>query len=269
MERTAGKEQPMILTDGAAPPGGAVTSRKAVVLLSGGLDSSTVLAMVRAQGREAYAISFDYHQRHRIELEAAKRVAASLGVRKHLVVDFDLREIGGSALTADLAVPKSGTGNRGIPITYVPARNTIFLSFALAWAEVLHATDIFIGANIVDYSGYPDCRPEYLSAFEHMANLATRDGVEGRSRFSINSPLLSMTKSEIILKGVSLGLDYGLTWSCYDPQPGCDEMRTAQISSPAVYHPCGVCDSCRFRKKGFSEAGVSDPLDLTDTTQGI
>ncbi len=224
-------------------------SKKAVVLLSGGIDSSTTAAIAKAEGYELYALSFDYAQRHKIELESAKSVAESLGAKKHLIINFDLREIGGSALTADIEVPKkighiSPIGH--IPVTYVPARNTIFLSFALGWAEVLGASDIFIGANAVDYSGYPDCRPEYLKAFEDMANLATKISVEGRIRFSIKAPLLYMTKGEIIRKGAELGFDYSLTWSCYDPQPD--------------GHPCEKCDSCLFRAKGFEEAGIEDPL---------
>jgi 7-cyano-7-deazaguanine synthase len=216
------------------------TNKKAVVLLSGGVDSATTLAMARAEGWVCHALTFDYGQRHRVELEAAKKVAASLGVEEPLVVRFDLRGIGGSALTSDMAVPKTGvTGD--IPVTYVPARNTIFLSFALGWAEVLGAADIFIGATAVDYSGYPDCRPGYLRAFEEMANLATKAGVEGGVRFRIHAPLIEMSKAEIIRTGRELGLDYALTWSCYDPRPDGT--------------PCGQCDSCRLREKGFREAG--------------
>lgn len=221
--------------------------RKAVVLLSGGIDSSTALAIARSEGYELYALSFDYGQRHRRELDSARMVAQSLGVKRHLVAVFDLREIGGSALTSDTAVPK-GQEASGIPATYVPARNTIFLSFALAWAEVLGAGDIFIGANAVDYSGYPDCRPEYLSAFEAMANLATKASVEGEVRFRVKAPLIDLTKAGIIRRGMELGLDLGLTWSCYDPQP-----------RQGIYVPCGRCDSCRFRAKGFAEAGLQDP----------
>jgi len=234
--------------------------KKAVVLLSGGIDSSTTLAIAKAEGYELYALSFDYRQRHGLELEAARKVAESMrgtapgdiGAR-HLIINFDLRKIGGSALTSDIEVPKGATAPDAIgsaapeiPVTYVPARNTIFLSFALAWAEALGAGDIFIGANITDYSGYPDCRPEYLRAFEAMANLATKASVEGGMRFAIIAPLLYMTKAEIIKKGVSLGLDYSLTWSCYDPLPD--------------GRPCLACDSCRFREKGFREAGVADPI---------
>lgn len=249
--------------------------KRAVVLLSGGLDSSTTLAIAGAEGYELYALSFDYGQRHNIELKSAARIAESLGVKKHLVTRFDMRAIGGSALTDEIDVPKndsrgvsryaldneSAKGEKTpalIPVTYVPARNTIFLSFALAWAEVLQAADIFIGANAVDYSGYPDCRPEYLRAFEAMANLATKVAVEGKIRVSIHAPLLSLTKSEIIKKGIELGLDYSLTWSCYDPQPRTEARRgTSELSD---YLPCGRCDSCLFREKGFEEAGVSDPV---------
>lgn len=215
---------------------------KAVVLLSGGVDSSTVLAMARAQGYELYALSFSYGQRHALELDSARRVAGAIGVARHLVVEFDMRGIGGSALTDDIAVPEGSDRpvESHIPVTYVPARNTIFLSFALAWAEALGAQDIFIGANAVDYSGYPDCRPEYLEAFERMAALATKAGVEGSARFKIHAPLISMTKAEIIRTGRALGVDYSLTWSCYDPTPEGE--------------PCGRCDSCMIRKRGFDEA---------------
>lgn len=233
-------------------------NKKAVVLLSGGLDSSTVAAMAKAEGYEIYALSFDYAQRHKRELESAKKVAENLGAARHLVISFDLRNIGGSALTSNIEVPKQGGAEElkkhreeVIPITYVPARNTIFLSFALSWAEVMEAPDIFIGANAVDYSGYPDCRPDYLKAFEQMANLATKISVEGKLTFKINAPLLSMTKADIIKKGTELGLDYSLTWSCYDPQP-------SAVGSQFV--PCGKCDSCLFRAKGFKEAGLKDPL---------
>jgi len=225
--------------------------RRAVILLSGGIDSSTTLAFMKAEGYEAYALSFDYYQRHRIELESAKKVARALGVKKHLILRFDMTEIGGSALTSAIEVPKDRKTLEGIPITYVPARNTIFLSFALAWAEVIEAPYIFIGANAIDYSGYPDCRPEYLWAFEDMANLATKASVEGRLRFEIKAPLLYMTKAEIIRLGTSLGLDYSLTWSCYDPQE-----KQGKIL------PCGGCDSCLLRKKGFTEAGIEDPLSI-------
>ncbi|HEY3136287.1 MAG TPA: 7-cyano-7-deazaguanine synthase QueC [Blastocatellia bacterium] len=222
---------------------------KAVVLLSGGLDSTTTLAMARRRGFRAFAMSFRYGQRHAIELESAVHVAKSLGAEQHLIVDIDLRAIGGSALTDSLEVPKQRSPDEmtaGIPITYVPARNTIFLSFALAWAEVLEAEDIFIGVNALDYSGYPDCRPEYIEAFERMANLATKAGVEGRLRLKIHTPLIAMTKAQIIKTGLELGVDYSLTHSCYDP--------TAEGLA------CGKCDSCLLRLKGFAETGARDPL---------
>jgi 7-cyano-7-deazaguanine synthase len=227
----------------------------AVVLLSGGLDSATVLAVARAQGYEAYALSFSYGQRHAWELEAAKRVAASLGAAQHRVASIDLRAFGGSALTADIDVPKGRAPDEmshGIPITYVPARNTIFLSFALAWAEVLGANDVFIGVNALDYSGYPDCRPEFIEAYEKMANLATKAGVEGRLHLRIHTPLIAMTKAQIIATGLELGVDYALTSSCYDPGPD--------------GAPCGACDSCLLRQKGFSENGIEDPLRKTATS---
>jgi 7-cyano-7-deazaguanine synthase len=224
-----------------------LTGQRAVILLSGGLDSATVLAMARAEGLECYALSFDYGQRHRCELQAAHRVAASLGVREHRIFDLNLRQFGGSALTDDaIAVPDaplSGEDN-GIPVTYVPARNTVFLSLALAWAEVLGARDIFIGVNSVDYSGYPDCRPEYIAAYQAMANLATKEGVEGGG-FQIITPLISLTKAEIIQQGSALGVDYGLTVSCYNP----DEDGAA----------CGQCDSCSLRREGFKMARIPDP----------
>jgi len=223
--------------------------KKAVVLVSGGLDSTTALAIARDQGFRTVALSFNYGQRHSIELESASRVAKSLGAEQHFIVDIDLRAIGGSALTGNLDVPMGRSNEEissGIPITYVPARNTIFLSFALAWAEVLQAEDIFIGVNALDYSGYPDCRPEYIEAFERLAILATKEGVEGRLRFRIHAPLIAMTKTEIIKKGMDLGVDYSLTHSCYDP--------TAEGLA------CGKCDSCRLRLKGFAEAGISDPV---------
>jgi len=221
--------------------------KKAVVLSSGGMDSTTVMAIAKAEGYEIYSISFRYGQRHYHELEAAKRIAIALGAKKHLVVDMDLSRIGGSALTDDIPVPKGRDQNRmqDIPATYVPARNTIFLSYALSWAEVLGASDIFIGVNAIDYSGYPDCRPEFIQAFETMANLGTRAGVEGRSFFKIRTPLIHLTKAQIIRKGISLGIDYGMTHSCYDPA----EDGKA----------CGQCDSCLLRKKGFAEAGLDDP----------
>jgi 7-cyano-7-deazaguanine synthase len=227
----------------------AVAGKKAVVLLSGGLDSATVLAIAREQGYEAYALSFSYGQRHIGELEAAARVAAAEGAAEHKIAKIDLRIFGGSALTADIAVPK-GRGmeemGHGIPITYVPARNTIFLSFALAWAEVLGSSDIFIGVNALDYSGYPDCRPEFIEAFEKMANLATKAGVEGHQALKIHTPLIALSKAEIIAKGIELGVDYSLTSSCYDPS--------------AAGEPCGECDSCLLRQKGFRENGREDPL---------
>jgi 7-cyano-7-deazaguanine synthase len=251
-----------------------MVDNKAVVLLSGGIDSSTALAIARSERRELYALSFNYGQRHKRELDSARMVAAALGVQRHLVISFDLREFGGSALTSDMEVPKDREEliSKQIPVTYVPARNTIFLSFALAWAEVLEADTVFIGANQVDYSGYPDCRPEYLAAFEAAANLATKVSVEGRIRFKIRAPLISMKKSEIIRKGTELGLDYSLTWSCYDPQPRQkveskklkDKSYQDKISGPGSQvpdlTPCGRCDSCLFRAKGFQEAGMEDPL---------
>jgi 7-cyano-7-deazaguanine synthase len=224
-------------------------ARRAVVLLSGGLDSATVLAIARSQGYELYALSFSYGQRHVWELEAAARVAASIGVAQHRMAKFDLRVFGGSALTDEIDVPKGRSTDemsQGIPITYVPARNTIFLSFALAWAEVLGSSDIFIGVNALDYSGYPDCRPEFIEAFERMANLATKAGVEGRQTLKIHTPLIAMSKAEIIRTGIELGVNYALTSSCYDPSPSGE--------------PCGGCDSCLLRQKGFRENGMSDPL---------
>lgn len=222
---------------------------KAVVLLSGGLDSATALAICRDQGFTPHALSFRYGQRHLVELEAAVRVAEALGVAEHLISEIDLRRFGGSALTAEITVPKdrdAETMAMGIPVTYVPARNTVFLSFALAWAEVLEASDIFIGVNALDYSGYPDCRPEYIAAFERMANLATAAGAEGRQHLRIHAPLMMLSKAEIIQRGSALGVDYGLTSSCYDP--GSDGR------------PCGHCDACLLRAKGFEEAGRADPL---------
>ncbi len=223
--------------------------KPAVCLLSGGLDSATALAFARRDGFACYALSFDYGQRHRIELEAAARVARSLGAVEHKTVVIDLRLFGGSALTADIDVPKDRPASamtHGIPITYVPARNTIFLSFALAWAEVLACSDIFIGVNAVDYSGYPDCRPDYILAFERMANLATRAGVEGAQKLTIHTPLIACSKAEIIRAGLALGVDYSLTHSCYDPA--------------ADGRACGHCDSCLLRVAGFAAAGAVDPL---------
>jgi 7-cyano-7-deazaguanine synthase len=224
----------------------------AVVLLSGGLDSTTVLAIAKSEGFSVHALTFRYGQRHSVEIEAAKAIVRRAGVAKHHVVDIDLTVFGGSALTADIPVPKdrdlapSSTSRKEIPITYVPARNTIFLSYALALAEVVEASNIFIGVNALDYSGYPDCRPEYIEAFERMANLATRAGVEGRTRLTIRTPLISLTKAAIIKLGTSLGIDYGATTSCYDP--GSDGEA------------CGRCDACQLRLKGFDEAGLEDPI---------
>ena len=229
----------------------------AVVLLSGGLDSATVLAIARHDGFTPHALSFRYGQRHTAELEAAKRVAAAGGVAKHTVLDIDLRQFGGSALTSDLAVPKGRSVEEmsgDIPITYVPARNTIFLSFALAWAEVLGSTDIFIGVNSLDYSGYPDCRPEYIEAYERMANLASRAGVEGRQKLKIHTPLISLTKAQIIRRGLELGVDYAMTSTCYDPSPNSEA--------------CGQCDACLLRLKGFAENGISDPAPYVSRAGG-
>ena len=223
--------------------------KKAVVLLSGGLDSSTTLAIAKAEGFETYALSFRYGQRHRVELESAARIAQALGAAEHVIAEIDLRRFGGSALTADIAVPKSRdpeTIGEGIPVTYVPGRNTVFLSFALAWAEVLGAGDIFIGVNALDYSGYPDCRPDYIAAFERMANLAIAASVEGRLRIKIHTPLIWLTKGDIVRRGVELGVDFGLTCSCYDPG---EDGR-----------PCGACDACLLRAKGFAETALTDPL---------
>jgi 7-cyano-7-deazaguanine synthase len=225
-----------------------MSEKKAVVLLSGGLDSTTTLAIARSEGFQAYALTFRYGQRHVVEIEAARRVAQALGVTEHVLVDFDLRRFGGSALTSDIDVPKDrplASMADGIPVTYVPARNTIFLSFALAWAEVLGAMTIFIGVNALDYSGYPDCRPEYLRAYEQMARLATRTGVENQEELRIQAPLLHLSKAEIIRRGLDLGVDYGLTLTCYDPSP---EGRS-----------CGHCDACLLRMKGFAENGMRDP----------
>lgn len=221
--------------------------KKAVCLLSGGLDSSTCLALARREGYACYALSFDYGQRHRVELEAAARVAACLGAERHMVARIDLETFGGSALTADIAVPKARSLEamaQGIPVTYVPARNTIFLSFALAWAEVLESSDIFIGVNALDYSGYPDCRPEFIEAYQRMANLATKAGVEGRTHLRIHTPLIGFRKARIVRLAAELGVPFSLTHSCYDPLPDGS--------------PCGQCDSCLLRRKGFQEAGVED-----------
>jgi 7-cyano-7-deazaguanine synthase len=227
---------------------GVMTGRPAVVLLSGGLDSATVLAIARAEGYVPYALSFRYGQRHSVELDAASRVADTLGAARHVVAEIDLRVFGGSALTADLGVPHHERVEdlaEDIPVTYVPARNTIFLSFALAWAETLESSDVFIGVNALDYSGYPDCRPEYIRAYEQMANLATKAGVEGRQHLRIHTPLIDLTKAQIIERGLALGVDYSLTHSCYDPDP--------------AGRACGTCDSCLLRRRGFAEVGLLDP----------
>lgn len=230
-----------------------LTKKKAVVLLSGGLDSSTVLAFAKKEGFEPHALTFRYGQRHEAEIEASKRIAAAMCVTEHVIAQIDLRVFGGSALTSDVAVPKDrpiAEMAHGIPITYVPARNTIFLSFALAWAEVLGASDIFIGVNALDYSGYPDCRPEYISAFTTMANLATRAGVEGTQRLTIHAPLQQLSKAEIVALGISLGVDYSVTTSCYDPAPDGTS--------------CGHCDACQLRLKGFAANGLIDPIVYAD-----
>ena len=221
--------------------------KNAIVLVSGGLDSATVAAIAQSEGFTVYALSFDYGQRHRIELDAARRVVAALGIKHHAVTAIDLRQFGGSALTSDIAVPKDRdlAQAHDIPVTYVPARNTIFLSFALAYAEVVGSQDIFIGVNALDYSGYPDCRPEFTAAFETLANLATRAGIEGKQRLKIHAPLMEMDKAAIIRRGTALGVDYAETLSCYDPAP------------PNI--ACGTCDSCQLRAKGFAEAGIKDP----------
>ena len=222
---------------------------KAVVLLSGGIDSATTLAIAQNMGFDIYALSFRYGQRHVVELEAAMRIARSCKVAEHLIIDIDLRLIGGSALTADIAVPKSRSTEqmgKDIPVTYVPARNTIFLSYALAWAEVVGANDIFIGVNALDYSGYPDCRPEYIAAYEQMANLATKAGVEGGQKLKIHTTLIQMSKAQIIKKGIELKMDYSLTHSCYDPS--------------ASGEACGKCDSCILRLRGFRDADIKDPV---------
>jgi len=222
--------------------------RKAVVLSSGGIDSTTAMAIAKQEGFEIYSLSFFYGQRHSFELDAARKVADTLGVAEHLVINIDLKKIGASALTEDIEVPKDRDEQKmaeQIPVTYVPARNTIFLSYALAWAEVLQTSDIFIGVNSIDYSGYPDCRPEYIKAFEHMANLATKAGVEGLTKIKIRVPLIYMTKAQIIKRGIELAVDYELTHSCYDPSP--DGLA------------CDRCDSCIIRRRGFREAKIKDP----------
>jgi 7-cyano-7-deazaguanine synthase len=225
-----------------------MNDKRAVVLLSGGLDSTTVLAIALHEGYVPYALSFRYGQRHETELDAARKIASTYGVAQHVVADIDLRVFGQSALTADIEVPKGRSEDEiggGIPITYVPARNTIFLSFALAWAEVLETSDIFIGVNALDYSGYPDCRPEYIEAFEQMANLATKAGVEGAQRLRIHAPLMQLTKDGIIRSGLELGVDYSATQSCYDPDAG--------------GRACGTCDACKLRRRGFAAVGIDDP----------
>jgi 7-cyano-7-deazaguanine synthase len=239
----------MMQTSGKDPHGPLSASRPAVILLSGGLDSATVAAIARHAGFALYALSVDYGQRHRFELQAARRVAEALGVRRHVVLSVDLGQLGGSALTGAIEVPKDRDARQmaqDIPVTYVPARNTVLLSLALAYAETIGAADIFLGVNAIDYSGYPDCRPEYIDAFARLANLATKAGVEGRLRFAIHTPLIQMTKAEIIRRGMELGVDYSLTHTCYDPD-------AAGIS-------CGRCDACQLRRQGFAEAGMADPL---------
>jgi 7-cyano-7-deazaguanine synthase len=235
-----------------------MSGRPAVVLVSGGLDSATVLAIARADGYEPYALSFRYGQRHSVELDAAGRVAAAQGVARHVVADIDLRVFGGSALTDDIEVPHHRSADElgdGIPVTYVPARNTVFLAFALAWAETLGASDVFIGVNALDYSGYPDCRPEYIAAFEQMANLATKAGVEDRQRLKVHAPLIELTKAQIIERGLALGVDYSLTHSCYDPDP--------------AGRACGTCDSCLLRRRGFTELGLDDPALADPAEQAV
>jgi 7-cyano-7-deazaguanine synthase len=221
-------------------------SKAAVVLLSGGMDSMVVAGLARAAGYRLLALTVDYNQRHRVELAAAARIAASLGAERHIVLPLDLTRFGGSALTADIDVPKEGVDEGAIPVTYVPARNTIFLSLCLGWAEAAGARDLFIGVNALDYSGYPDCRPDFVAAFENMANLGTKAGVEG-DRFTVHTPLMQMTKADIAAEAARLGLDAGMSWSCYDPTP--DGLH------------CGLCDSCRLRARGFAEAGIADPTD--------
>lgn len=228
------------------------TQKPAVVLTSGGLDSTTVLAIARDEGFRLHALTIDYGQRHACELDSARKVAETFAVERHLILPLDLRSIGGSALTSETPVPKHQSADEidaGIPVTYVPARNTVFLSLALGWAETLGAFDIFIGVNAVDYSGYPDCRPEFVAAFEQLANLATKSGVEGQERWKIHTPLVNLTKAEIIRRGIELGVDYGLTVSCYDPD--------------ADGRACGACDSCLLRQRGFAEAGLADPTNYS------
>ena len=228
-------------------------TKKAVILSSGGIDSTTAMAIAKQENFSIYSLSFNYGQRHSFELESARKVADFFDVEDHMIIDIDLRKIGGSSLTSDIEVPKKRPEQEmasGIPVTYVPARNTIFLSYALAWAEVLECGDIYTGVNAVDYSGYPDCRPEYIHAFEKMANLATKAGVENRIRLTVHTPLIHMTKAEIISCGHKLGVDYSMTHSCYDPSP--------------EGYACGSCDSCIFRKKGFIEAGIPDPTRYKD-----
>lgn len=231
--------------------------KRAVVLLSGGLDSTTTLAIAQSEKYETYALTFRYGQRHEQEIEAARRISARFNVSRHVVTQIDLREFGGSALTGELAVPKERTleemTTAEIPVTYVPARNTIFLSFALAWAEVLEAEDVFIGVNALDYSGYPDCRPEYIAAYERMAQLATKAGVEGRQRLRIHTPLINLSKAEIIRKGIELGVDYSLTVTCYDPS--------------TKGEACGQCDACQLRLKGFAQNGITDPINYRNTSR--
>ena len=232
------------------------TKRRAVVLLSGGLDSTTTLAIARSEGFESYALTFRYGQRHEVEIEAARRIAALYRVANHVVAEIDLRAFGGSALTDDIAVPKARAASEiaeGIPVTYVPARNTIFLSFALAWAEVLAASDIFIGVNALDYSGYPDCRPQYIEAFQRLADLATKAGVEGRQKLIIHTPLISLTKAQIVKRGIELGVDYSLTVTCYDPS-----------TDGAA---CGQCDACLLRLRGFAENAMTDPARYQPVSQ--
>ncbi len=255
--------------------------KPAIVLLSGGIDSTTTMAVAKSEGFEVYALSFDYGQKHGIELESASQNAASLNVKKHLIMNCDLKLFGGSALTSGIEVPKrvaskdqkqdSELNSSMIPVTYVPARNTIFLSFALAWAETVKSEDIFIGANAIDYSGYPDCRPEFIKAFEGMANLATKASVEGSIKFRIHTPLITLTKAEIIRKGLDLGVDFSLTWSCYDPQfhklqTPCLAGRQANSKRETICVPCMQCDSCLIRSKGFKEAGIKDPLNTLSET---